>query len=97
MATFKEQVEEIIHDTLTDSCSYKTCILLETIGGDMHKMCSNCMANRILAAHNAELDRIAEGCNKFKEKNANNVPYIKHDANSRIGKCQSYILGERGQ
>jgi hypothetical protein len=51
--------------------------------------------NDILTAHNAELDRIAEGCNKFKEKNANNVPYIKHDANRRIDKCQAYIQAQK--
>ena len=88
--TFKQQVEEIIHDTLTDSCSYKTCILLETIGGDMHKMCAKCQTDRICEAHRDEVEKLADKFDRYKEKNANNVAYTDHDGNKRVGSKRSF-------
>ena len=81
MSDFKQQVEEAIKDAIHDALPEEIIDLTD----------------RILAAHNAELERIAGGCNKFKEKNANNVPHTNHAGNNQIDKCQSYIIGERGK
>jgi len=64
----ESKIAEIIHNTLTDSCSYKECILLETLGGDMHKMCSNCMAKRILALIAADRSGLVEALEYSKHK-----------------------------
>ena len=64
----ESKIAEIIHNTLTDSCSYKECILLETLGGDMHKMCSNCMAKRILALIAADRAGLVEALKVGKDE-----------------------------
>jgi hypothetical protein len=89
--TFKRQVEEIEYR----QCQHQTEPRCPRLDDRKTTNCHVCKVNDILTAHNAELDRIAEGCNKFKEKNANNVPYIKHDANRRIDKCQAYIQAQK--
>ena len=56
--TFKQQVEEIIPD---DTDSSQNCPYQFKFKGCSHTSCKKCIVDRILAAHNAKLDRIAEG------------------------------------
>ena len=61
--TFKQQVEEI---QSKQSCNETFC-LLGVCGVGVVTLCSRCRTDRILAAHNAELGRIAEGMPLTKE------------------------------
>lgn len=60
MSDFKEQVEEIVHRLggISETCS------LGKFEGCPDKNCPDCLVDRILSAHNARLDRIAEGIDK---------------------------------
>jgi hypothetical protein len=59
--TFKEQVEEI----LCSHCGFKINNgFADRVDCESAKKLKECSTDRILSAHNAELDRIAEGKNE---------------------------------
>lgn len=86
--TFKQQVEEILHDGCRTFAQYGEC--------------SECVEDlvRILSAHNAELDRIADGMPNVRCERSNcyvgrELDIVNFGISIAIQECQAYIQAQK--
>lgn len=103
--TFREQVEEILSFTECEGDG-RICSDMTLDKYEERPSCEQCRTDRILAAHDLELERIEKGMTKTviadvqKEKrNELANPYIEEARKTGIvvgiHKCQAYLLAER--
>ena len=93
--TFKQQVEEIesCRASLPLICkpksfSHEVC--------NKYEGCAECHTDRILAAHNAELDRIAEELKQQSIESAIDVPCWNGAQQAQLKTDQAYIQAQKG-
>jgi hypothetical protein len=96
--TFKQQIEEIINQEI---CSGSNCEYCDTYTPTCKKQQRDQAESRILAAHNAELGRIADGMPittklRWSEPLGDYEAYFSDDAKSQLYKCQAYIQAQKG-